>query len=543
MPARAGSSDHSLQRALSRMLELGYGLNESEFALLRAGGDINEAIEELQSSTQRPPRSQTQPSRTVESGAWTLQRTGPRPRVTSVQKHGPRTVTGIRAKMVVRSAVHKAAHEVQFVADMRTNAAAHRHVKGISAMDTDHATRAEKAAQQRRLEAARVAAEEARNRRHAAMSVRGASVQELNARAKKREAQLSLRPGTKNVTDSLHATKGGFTGTQLTKMDHALGLFSSYLPPDHPVLAQMTQTLQGDEMPILEDKDLDDENSYENPWITDTNSGKENDGASKKGLFDHSGDTSEEEEEAQVLEAAKDGRMIDTSDSGVAAREIAELDPTRYYRQTSSPIAAALEARARNHRNADKNGQQRRQRLHRPATAPAGRRVSERRPTQGTQAFFGRGGVNPSPSQLLLGSMGAVTMGDGPRRRPATARYTRGGGGGVHPADLGQEKGKGFGCSTARQGLHEPARNVLDRYRSAGPGPGGYDVESGIAPGVGGSDWKKDEFLRSSRSGALLTDASLPKGCTRAWLAALTTAQRMLVDTCTASCLRKRLPN
>ncbi len=499
MPARAGGSDHSVQRALSRMLELGYGLHESEFALLRAGGDINEAIEELQSSTQRPPRSQTQPTRTVESGAWTLQRTGPRPRVVSVQKHGPRTVPGMRAKMVVRSAAHKAAHEVQFVAGMRADATAHRHIKGKSDMDTDHASRAEKAARHRRREAARQAAEEARCRRHAAMSVRGPSVQELNARAKKRdEALFSMRPGTKSVTDSLHASKGSFTGTQLTKMDHALGLFSSYLPPDHPVLAQMGQTLQGDEMPILEDKDLDDENSCENPWITDTNRGKENDGTSKKGLFDHSGDTSEEEEEARELEAAKHGQITDTSDSGKAAREIAELDPTRYYRQTSSPIAAALEARARDDYNADNNGQQQRQRLRRPATAPAGRRVSERRPTQGAQTFFGRGGVNPSPSQLLLGSMGTVTMQSSPRRRPATAGYTRGGGGGVHPADLG----KGFGCSTARQGLHDPTRNVLDHYRSAGPGPGGYDVEAGLTPGVGGNNWVKDEHLSNSRSGA-----------------------------------------
>eukprot|EP01044_Picomonas_judraskeda_P045595 COSAG03_NODE_25034_length_268_cov_0.615385_1_plen_37_part_10 len=37
MPSRAASSDHAMQRALSRMLDLGYGLQDSEFALLRAG--------------------------------------------------------------------------------------------------------------------------------------------------------------------------------------------------------------------------------------------------------------------------------------------------------------------------------------------------------------------------------------------------------------------------------------------------------------------------------------------------------------------------
>ena len=41
------------QRALSRMLGLGYGLQESELALLRSGGDVNEAIQELHGQTQR----------------------------------------------------------------------------------------------------------------------------------------------------------------------------------------------------------------------------------------------------------------------------------------------------------------------------------------------------------------------------------------------------------------------------------------------------------------------------------------------------------
>ena len=526
MAATMGRSDHAVERALSRMLDLGYGLHESEFALLRAGGSVNEAIEELQSAKQRAPRSQTQPRATVEAGSWTTLRTGPRPRVTLVAPtRQPRSASTIRARMVLKGAANKAVHEVEFVSGMRRDARAHRHVKKASEHDTDHATRAEKAARERRKKAAQAAAEIARCRRHSAMSVKGPSVRELNAQAKKRAAAASIRPGTCGVTETLHATKGGFTGTQLTKMDNALGLFSSYLWPDHPVLEQMSQTLQGDEMPILEDKDLDEENSEENPWLTKRDDEEEKNNT-KKSLFDHSGDTSDEEEEAQAMEAAKDGRYPDTSDSGVAQRHIAELDPTRYYRQTSSPIAAAIEARDREQRrlemtastsNRNNSSSTQKRPRQRPATAPAGRHRSERRPTQGIAqpSNFGRGGVNASPSELLLGAMGTVTRDGGGgssssrsrpataaagvRRRPATAGYTRGGGGGTHIADLG---GTGFGSTSARHGLHEPKGSVYNQYRSAGPGPGGYNVEAGLRPGVGGKDWEVGDHISNRRSGA-----------------------------------------
>ena len=368
---------------------------------------------------------------------------------------------------------------------MRHDAAAHRHVHGASDLDTDHATRAEKAAVERRRVAAAEKAEEARCRRHSAMVVKGPSVRELNAHAKRRAEAASIKPGTSGVKDTVHATKGQFNGTQLTKMDNALGLFESYLPPDHPVLSTMTRTLGGDEMPILEDKDVAEDNSYENPWLTVRDeAGNE----TKNSVYDHSGDTSDEEEEAEALDAAKahGETYLDSSDEAVAKRQIAALDPALYYRQTSSPIAAALEARAREEKkNGGSNARQR------PATAPAARRPSERAPTQRTVAQFGRGGVNASPSQLLLGSMGTVTWdgeSSGIRRRPATAGYTRGGGGGAHTASV---RSGGFGSTGVRFGHN----------RSSGPGPGGYDIEKGQSPGVGGREWTKRQHLNSSRSG------------------------------------------
>ena len=42
-----------LEQALARMLDLGYGVKQSELALFRAGGDINLAIEELQAAGRR----------------------------------------------------------------------------------------------------------------------------------------------------------------------------------------------------------------------------------------------------------------------------------------------------------------------------------------------------------------------------------------------------------------------------------------------------------------------------------------------------------
>ena len=477
---------YGMELALARMLDLGYSLKASEFALMRSGGSVNEAIEELQSSAAPPPRSQMQPTGRMDAGGWMMSRTGPRPRVKVVAaRDGHVTDGGVHARMrrsaspddlgadVSRSvSTTQAAQGVDFFQSRRAdNTATVRHGDA-------QATRAEQQAVERQRVAAAEKAKLARCRRHSAMVVKGPTVCELNVLAQKRIDAASIKPGTSGVKDYVHATKGQFNGTQLTKMDAALGLFSSYLPPDHPVLSTMTQTLQGDEMPVLEDKDVAEDNSYENPWLTVRD---EDGNETKKSVYDHSGDTSEEEEEAEALDAAKarGETYLDTSDAAIAQRQIATMDPALYYRQTSSPIASALEARAREEKKNEGGGGARR----RPATAPAARRPSERMPTQRTTSHFGRGGVNASPAAMLTGSMGMVTWNgesSGVRRRPATAGYTRGGGGGAHAVRSG-----GFGSQQARFG-HD---------RSTGPGPGGYNVEAGQAPGVGGSggggEWQK----------------------------------------------------
>ena len=378
-----------LEQALARMLDLGYGVKQSELALFRAGGDINLAIEELQAAGGRPPRSRTEPEGPVDLRNWSALRAGPRPRVQRVAARRRNTVGRIQTRMRMTHAAHTAAHGVMLIQDMRHDSRAHHHAAQVSADDTDFVAQAAKRAEAKKRDKALEEQRWARGRRHAAMRVKGPSVRELNATLRRRAA--AARPDaahpSRGVREELHSSKGQFTGSQLSKMDAAADLLSSYLPPDHPVLERMTQTLDGDGIPLPPTGGEEGDDEADELWSPPA---PEPEPEPRQ----QTGDTSDDDDE----DGDRSGSPHEGGEVSDAAREIAALDPALYYRQSSSRLAAALEAKRR---MAAQN------RRPRPATAPA------RRSTRTAEGA--RGGFSVSPGDALQTARAPRPATAGPR--------------------------------------------------------------------------------------------------------------------------------